>query len=59
MTVQELITHLQTLPQDHEIYFRGYGCGSVWHAPARVEDFIEQTHLLTDKAIVEITADWN
>lgn len=59
MTVQELIIHLQTLPQDHEIYFRGYGCGSVWHAPARVEDFIQQTHLLTDESIVEITADWN
>ena len=59
MTVAELIARLQTLPQDYEVYFRGYGCGSVWHSPARVEDFIEETHLLTDEKIVEITAEWN
>ncbi len=59
MTVQELIAHLQTLPQDREVHFRGYGCGSVWHAPVRIEDFIEETHLDTGEKIVEITAEWN
>ena len=59
MTVQELIAHLQKLPQDHEVHFRGYSCGSVWHAPARLEDFIEEAHIDTGEKIVEITADWN
>lgn len=59
MTVEELIKHLQTLPQDHEVHFRGYSCGSVWHAPTRVEDFVEETHLDTGEQIVEITAEWN
>lgn len=59
MTVQELITHLQTIPQGLEIHFRGYGCGSVWHAPVRVEDFIQETHLETGEVILEITAEWN
>lgn len=59
MTVEELIKHLQTLPQDREVHFRGYGCGSTWHGPARIEDFIEEIHLSNGKEIVEITADWN
>lgn len=59
MTVQELISHLQTLTRDCEVHFRGYSCGSVWHAAAHVEDFIEETHLDTGEKIVEITAEWN
>jgi hypothetical protein len=59
MTVAELIAHLQTLPQDREVHFRGYSCGSVWHAPVKTRDFIEETHLETDESIVEITAEWN
>lgn len=60
MTVSELIAHLQTLPQDHEMYFRGYSCGSVWHAPVQIRDFIETVHLNNgEQMIVEITAEWN
>ncbi len=59
MTVAELVAHLQTLPQDHEVHFRGYGCGSVWHGPAEISDFIEEKHLETGEPIVEITAEWN
>lgn len=59
MTVSELIAHLQTLPQDQAVHFRGYSCGSVWHAAVRKEDFVEETHLDTGEPIVEITAEWN
>jgi hypothetical protein len=59
MTVQELIEHLQTLPQDLTVHFRVYGSGYVWHQVARTEDFVEETHIDTSEKIVEITADWN
>lgn len=59
LTVQELIEHLQTLPQDHTVHFRGYSCGSVWHAPVYANDFIQERHLDTGEQIVEITAEWN
>jgi len=59
MTVEQLIQHLQTLPQDSQIYFRGYSCGSVWHSEVSQQDFREETHLETGKTIVEIDAEWN
>lgn len=59
MNVKDLIEHLKTLPQDYEVYFSGYTCGSSWHAPVRLEDFVEETHMESRKPIVQITADWN
>jgi len=59
MNVQELIEHLQALPQDLTVHFRVYGSGHVWHQVARIEDFVEETHIDTSEKIVEITADWN
>lgn len=59
MNVKELIEHLKTLPQEHEVHFRGYSCGSVWHAPVSLRDFIEENHIETGEPIVEITAEWN
>ena len=59
MKVRELIEHLKTLPQDHEVCFLGYSCGSTWHAPVRLEDFEEKTHMESGKQIVQINAEWN
>lgn len=59
LTVQELIQHLQTFPQDLTVHFRGYSCGSVWHAPVDESDFIESLHLEAGEPILEITAEWN
>lgn len=59
MKVSELVEHLKTLPQDYEVHFRGYSCGSTWHCNAGISDFIVVNHIDTGEEIVEITADWN
>lgn len=59
MNVARLIKILEGMPQDVEVMFKGYSCGSTWHASVQESDVSFTQHMETDEHIVEINAEWN
>lgn len=59
MTVKDLIKHLETLPEDHQVHVLVYCAGYETHEPLQELDITETEHIKNGEPIVEIKADWN
>jgi len=57
MKLNELIEYLQTLPQEAEVEFLGYSCGSDFVERVQKSDF--EVIDIAGEPIVRIKADWN